>query len=166
MAMEQGQSIPTGLSLSIPSAPSKSTQPRVYKTPSLRVRAARKVVEGNTSKPFRRSHIKRILRSFRPNTDVKIEASPFGVAASVLYASEDSVSGDCLVPTTVVSGIPEPDDPSIVCQDSEFEARVVGMHVPNFDCWGPFGDNELFMYSQDTANMTEPIVHYDYKSGK
>lgn len=37
------------------------------------------------------------------------------------------------------------------------------MHVTNFDAWGPNGENELFMHSQDTTGVSGPAIHYDYE---
>lgn len=132
----------------------------LYKQPTLRVRTSRKVIEGNSATPFRRGQFTRFLRSFRPNADVNVEPSLHGVSAAVLYASEDG--DEVLAPTTIISGVPSLEYDDLVYQNSPFEVRVVGMHVPSFDRWGPNGDSELFMYSQDTAEMSEPTIHYDY----
>ncbi len=145
----------------------KRRKERLYKTPSLRARVPRTVLEGGNAGPFRQRFLTRMARALRPNPAVKVETLHSGLSASVLYAPEESLEGEVFVPTALVSGKPSSDDNTLVYRDSAFEIRVAGMFVESFDRFN--GDNELLLYSIQTdpntagdANQSLPFIHFDY----
>ena len=145
----------------------KRRKERLHKTPSLRARVPRNVLDGGNAGPFRQRFLTRMARALRPNPVLKVEPLHSGLSTSVLYAPEESFDGDVFVPTTLVSGKPSSKDPTLVYRDSAFEIRVAGMFVESFDRYN--NDKELLLYSIQTdpntagdANQSLPFIHFDY----
>lgn len=145
----------------------KRRKERLYRTPSLRARVPRDVLEGGNAPPFRQRFLTRMARAIRPHPAVKVEPLHSGLSASVLYAPEVGPDREVFVPTSLVSGRPTAGDNSIVFRDSAFEIRVAGMFVKSFDRFS--SDNELLLYSIQTdphqpgdMNQSLPFIHYDY----
>ncbi len=140
-------------------------QRRLRRTPSLRARVPRSVLEGGANGPFRRGFLSRMVRRIAPVPPVKVERWENGLAPARLYAPFVADNDVPYAETELLFGSPSSNNDNLVYNDMPYEVRVVGMMVKSYDRFD--NTNELILYSTESCNSHQqstslPFIHYDY----